>query len=409
MEMVPMLLGLAAALTVAVAICPVPRSVLITPERALGIAALYLVSVFAAGTVTYAFFSRVFRAGTDRWLRFAVVTVWVAPLTAYYVRRTYWAVWIAIPLAVLLTGWLERHERRRPLWAVVAAGALLEAAAACYLGESYRLATWFAAAACGLVIWFYRSEHLAREPRKTSGWRLLAAVAAAFLFTAASLTPYLRLTPGAGAGLLAPVFQDDQPAAMATVARSETWSGMILRPRLADAMKLVAPPPPSRRAAGPMRPHPKEPLDIPFYGAYWFYRERDRRLPHNAAESRGEPTDVSFRATDYTPMKMEARQNFGKLIDLSCCEAIELTMLDKDPRPNTVSVVLILTNTRTPDRQEQNLGIFPVQSTLRFPVPSRPALAQFDEAIIRFIMHAPRRMWSAKIAVTKFRLLPRGR
>jgi hypothetical protein len=106
-------------------------------------------------------------------------------------------------------------------------------------------------------------------------------------------------------------------------------------------------------------------------------------------------------------MKMEARQNFGKLIDLTCCEAIELTMLDKDPRPNTVSVVLILSNTRTPDRQQQNLGMLPVQPTLRFQVPSRPALAQFDEAIVRFILHAPRRMWSAKIAVAKFRLLPR--
>jgi hypothetical protein len=85
-------------------------------------------------------------------------------------------------------------------------------------------------------------------------------------------------------------------------------------------------------------------------------------------------------------------------------------------------VELILTNTILPGQPGQSLGILPVNSTLHwfpgddrppvtevlsFRLPAQPAIQSFDEATIRFEMQSPRERWSAKIAVQKFRLIPR--
>jgi hypothetical protein len=44
---------------------------------------------------------------------------------------------------------------------------------------------------------------------------------------------------------------------------------------------------------------------------------------------------------------------------------------------------------------------------LNFRLPGRLAIQSLDEATIRFEMQSPRERWSAKIAVEKFRLIPR--
>jgi hypothetical protein len=165
-----------------------------------------------------------------------------------------------------------------------------------------------------------------------------------------------------------------------------------------------------------------DPVSIPFYGAYWFFKASDKTLPADAVESRGDPASTSFKTTDFTPISMEARQNFGSLIDLSCCRAIELVISNGDRRPGTVAVELILNNTRLPGQPRQSLGILPVNSTLRwfpgddrppvvevlgFRLPAQSAIQTFDEAIVRFELRSPRQQWSAKIAIEKFRLIPR--
>lgn len=202
----------------------------------------------------------------------------------------------------------------------------------------------------------------------------------------------------------------------------ETYKGMILRPEIKDAVTLV-PPPPSRRIFDnkPGR-QSSDPVSIPFYGAYWFFRASDKTLPKGAVESRGEPSSVSFRTTDYSPMTMEARQNFGTLIDLACCKAIQLVILNADRRPNTVAIELIVRNTRLADQPEQSLGLAHVTSTRRwipgenkppaaevltFHTPPQSPLLQFDEVIVRYQLRSPRRTWSARISIDKFRFIPR--
>ncbi|HWJ47017.1 MAG TPA: hypothetical protein VNS62_05155 [Candidatus Udaeobacter sp.] len=185
----------------------------------------------------------------------------------------------------------------------------------------------------------------------------------------------------------------------------------------------IVPPSPMRRVfdAKPSW-RTTDPVSIPFYGAYWIFKASDKTLPAGAIDMRGDPDSLSFKTTDFSPISMEARQNFGLPIQLSCCGAIELVISNADRRRGTVRVELILTNTILPGQPRQSLGILPVNSTLRwFPGDDRPPVTEvlnfrlpahlsiqsFDEATIRFEMQSPRERFSAKIAVQKFRLIPR--
>jgi len=207
------------------------------------------------------------------------------------------------------------------------------------------------------------------------------------------------------------------------IVAGNSYPGMILRPELKDDVMIV--PPQARRQVfdGKPRQRRADPVSIPFYGAYWFFRASDKTLPADSLESRGDPASTSFKTTDYTPISMEARQNFGSLIDLSGCRAIELVISNGDRRPGTVAVELILSNTRLPGQPSQSLGILPVNSTLRwfpgddrppiaevlsFRLPAQSAIQEFDQATIRFELRSPREQWSAKIAIEKFRLIPGG-
>jgi hypothetical protein len=198
--------------------------------------------------------------------------------------------------------------------------------------------------------------------------------------------------------------------------------GVIVRPEITDHVTIVPPLPTRRIFDGKPIARTIDPVSIPFYGLYWVFKTSDRTLPPRAVEIRGDPTSMSFKTTDFTPISMEARQSFGSLIQLSCCSAIELVISNGDRRPGTVRVELILTNTTLPGQPSQSIGILPVNSSLHwipdddrppvtealsFRLPAHLAIQSFDEATIRFEMQSPRERWSAKIAVEKFRLIPR--
>jgi hypothetical protein len=220
-----------------------------------------------------------------------------------------------------------------------------------------------------------------------------------------------------------PLQKKSNKSKLTVLVADESVRGVILRPKIEDHV-TIAPPLPTRPVFdGKPNERRVDPASIPFYGADWLFRASDKTLPADAVESRGDPASTSFQTTDFTPISMEARQNFGSLVELSCCRAIELVISNGDRRPGTVGVELILTNTRLPGKPHQSLGICPVNSTLRwfpgdnrppvtevlsFRLPTQAAIQRFDEATIRFEMRFPRERWSAKIAIEKFRLIPRG-
>jgi hypothetical protein len=151
---------------------------------------------------------------------------------------------------------------------------------------------------------------------------------------------------------------------LATIVSGESYKGMVLRPELKDFVRLVPPVPRTQVFKSDPNERKFDQVTIPFYGVYWFFRASERTLPLGAVESRGSPDALSFRTTDFSPMAMEARQNFGTFINLSCCQAIQVVISNGDRRPNTVSVELIVLNTKWPGRPRQSLGIAPGELNL---------------------------------------------
>jgi hypothetical protein len=196
-------------------------------------------------------------------------------------------------------------------------------------------------------------------------------------------------------------------------------TGVILLPEKQQHTTLV-PPLPSMPSDLFDAKH-QNPISIPFYGAYWFFKLPDSKPPANSYVTHGTPAEMTFFAPDSRPLIMEAHQNLGKLIDLACCREIRIEIRNADRYPGTVSMELVLVNSREGQRGEVSLGSAPVTSapdqtgdpgvpmreTLTFPIRARTAIRQFDELMIRFPRMKNRISRSAKIAIERFVLVPR--
>jgi hypothetical protein len=196
-----------------------------------------------------------------------------------------------------------------------------------------------------------------------------------------------------------------------------SFPGVILWPEIKPVTLLIAPMP-TRSGDFAARAIP---YGIPFGGEYWFFRPPFFRPPPRSFRKRGTPAKVSFSTTDRWPLNMEAHQKLEPAIDTSCCSRIQLAVSNADRYPNTVSLELILRD--LPDKTSQSLGTVPVTSapnletdpvspvgeTLEFMVPPEPRVRMFNELTV--VYHRDRMRWdkSARVAIERFILIPRGR
>lgn len=208
-----------------------------------------------------------------------------------------------------------------------------------------------------------------------------------------------------------------EDASSSTVDNTGDHTGVILLPERQQHTTLVPPLPSMPRDLFDAR-H-QNPISIPFYGAYWFFKPPDTRPPLDSYRTHGSPAEMTFYAPDARPLVMEAHQDLGKLINLECCREIRIEIQNADRFPGTVSVELILENTREGQKGLVSLGSAPVTSapgdpaaplkeTLTFPIPTHTPIRQFDELTIRFPRRKQRINRSAKIAIERFILVPRG-
>jgi hypothetical protein len=206
-----------------------------------------------------------------------------------------------------------------------------------------------------------------------------------------------------------------------SVDNSGDHTGVILLPERQQHTTLV-PPLPAMPSTLFDAKH-QNPLSIPFYGAYWFFKPPDTKPPLDSYQTHGTPAEMTFHAPDGRPLIMEAHQNLGKLIDLACCREIRIEIQNADRYPGTVAVELVLVNNREGQQGQVSLGNAPVTSapgwltgdsdspmreTLTFPIPAHPSIRQFDELMIRFPRKKTRIERSARIAIDRFILVPRG-
>lgn len=476
MSRLPLALGLIVAIAGAWFASPVPRLPGISIATLFDSSIRHLALTIIPSTVIFAAISeaisrkRCTHSQPSGFLDFACAVAWLPPLWILVITRSPWALPIAAIISVSIVR-IFRPLREIPETpgdkAYVSStrlAAMLLAALCLELGLGFAAAGLLVAASAtvavctALIIRFYAASgaidrETAPTPRVTPGLPLLFATC----LTMFSLTPYLGVGTSSSSLLSRivnfaltvlgrppdyPVAQNrskglpslwPKPEAIPAGSKGKNGRpsrvsphpGMILRPEPRETVTLVPPLPRLLKFDSKLsKPRPlSKPLTIPFFGVYWLYRRSDRTLPPDAIEANGDPSTVSFRTTDMTPMAMEARQNLGIVVDLTCCKAIEVAIHNADRRSNTVQIELVLINTTVPEHPSESLGKLDVRSTpendpdsgrtpaeevLTFPVPPGIQLNRFDEIVIRFHLQPPRRPWSAQMSVDRLRLIPRG-
>lgn len=143
-----------------------------------------------------------------------------------------------------------------------------------------------------------------------------------------------------------------------------------------------------------------------------------QRPPQNSYFQRGTPSALSFSTPDHFPMQMEARQKLAQPISARCCSLLRIAILNADPVPRSVSLELILVDRDQVNLAPLHLGRAAVTSvpqpkgvvteTLDYAFPAAPNLDQFDEIRVIFHRTTGRMDKSARIAIERFVLVPRG-
>jgi hypothetical protein len=196
--------------------------------------------------------------------------------------------------------------------------------------------------------------------------------------------------------------------------------GILLWPEVKREVTLVPPLPNlGRKVFGKDR---ATPLDIPFYGVYWFFRPPFSRPPPESITVYGSPAVRRFVNNDLRPLNEEARQNLQRSFDVSCCSRIQVEVTNADPQADRVSLELKLSDSLHAGQRPLSLGrkdlktrVFggiAIKEMLEFTMPAKGALPikTFDEVAVRFHLEIPRQHDSARVSIERFRLIPkRGR
>src|SRR5262249_17537279 len=111
--------------------------------------------------------------------------------------------------------------------------------------------------------------------------------------------------------------------------------------------------------------------------------------------------------SDRMQLNMEARQNLGRLVDLSCCREIQVAVKSAEQRATLDLFLINTTVMRKPSvllgRAQIQGGRVPVEKAYSFPVPTQAG--QFDE--IRIVFNRVFATASAKVEIERFVLVPR--
>jgi hypothetical protein len=305
----------------------------------------------------------------------------------------------------------------RAAWIAVSAQGALTLAALGYL----LLAGLLFAASAGLLVW----QWSALNPDAARWWMgrrpPVPHAAFAILMTAFALLPWVvgRIGGilGRSEGLANPAPEDRKtPQADAP---SYGYVGIVLWPPEVKKREIVPPRPHSDLFGGGAM---AKPVTIPFDGPYWYFKVPSDRPGPRARVTRGKPTELNVRSTDWDRLLMEAHQNVGLPIDLSCCSEIDVAITNADLRPGAITMELLLTDSGAAKDRTQDVGAMPIPSseftqipagrapvkeTLRFAIPRTMTLKRFDEMTVRFRPSADRARVGAKVSIDSFELVPK--
>jgi hypothetical protein len=118
---------------------------------------------------------------------------------------------------------------------------------------------------------------------------------------------------------------------------------------------------------------------------------------------------------------MKAHQRLSSPIDLRCCRELDLAILNADNRPGAIRIAVELIDSTSSHMQPDILGVRPVRSSmppefslnrpptkevLKYPIPTNPAIRQFNAIEVTFLPSKERSLAGPQIAIRNFQLLP---
>ncbi len=162
---------------------------------------------------------------------------------------------------------------------------------------------------------------------------------------------------------------------------------------------------------------------IHFSGVYWYFEAPADEPGPNAHVAHGNPLDVSIHTLNPRPLIMQAQQKLAKPIRLATVRAVDVTLLNRDNDPGTLSIGVVLTDSAALNsRSGVNLGLqalassepdhftvktVPAGETLRFTIPAQSRQRRFDGITVLILPNASRMHSGARVAVDRFDLVPR--
>lgn len=380
--------------------------------------------------------------------RTALGALWLAPLALFVSERSAWTLVVTAilvitvglgfrraesltdkgtpPRSMLRDGTLQSARSSTHVFAGVAA-LIAEVGAVAGSTGFLLTGTLSIAVACIVWVWSLNREWLLTTDSEARPLAKLAFTVAVIL-TALGLLPYVSRGYGSGGAYAGHADHAGMQQAQSQRAARDpedngsanAYSGIVVLPKT-EVTQLVAPPP-AILGENLVSQSPK-PLVIPFAGVYWLFKAPDSRMPKLPHKVHGSPDELEMRSTDWHALSMEAHQNLGMFVDLGCCRRIQVAIRNADHYPGTVSLELVVSNTRLPGRPAQSLGTELVRSTrpwkfhderpptdevLQFDIPVQCKVRRFDEFTVIFRTTPGRSFSAARVGIERFVLLPRG-
>jgi hypothetical protein len=196
------------------------------------------------------------------------------------------------------------------------------------------------------------------------------------------------------------------------------YRGIILWPVAPKEQPLVAPVVQTRAFS----PHAARPLVIPFDGDYWYFQAPRHGPGINPHVAHGDPVAVSISSASWIPLAMQAHQSLASPVNLSCCNRLEVTVENGDNREGSIALGVVLRDSARPGKPflflnpetivstepaHFALKTHPVEETLRFPIPRKSSIRQFDEITVVYFPSDARATLGARVSIRRFELLPR--
>lgn len=244
------------------------------------------------------------------------------------------------------------------------------------------------------------------------------AVLPCFLLTCLALVPFLppglALALGRPSSALKPLLRI--PHVVSVTSRVHT-TVVLLAPTQPRRKRLVVP---QRQSFGSAM-RPTHPLHIPFDGSYWFSLIDQVGSGNDISVQHGSPETAHVHSTDWTPLRMEARQKLSSRIDASCCSRLLVEVRNADYRSGLIQIEATLRNAHENAVRELALGTVPLRSsgvaristdrravdeTLVFSLSNRASSFEFNEIDLRFKLARERNLAGARVRILGFTLVP---